>query len=125
MALANNDYNWRMMAGEEIPANSPIMIDTDGKAMIATFDSIATCAVGISPVKVLIGDRVPVIRGGKLGGLSGFAAGAVIYGKSNGTLDDAPAGTPHFVQRMGYIPIEDEATMLIDIQDPVTCVVGS
>lgn len=126
MSLANNDPNWRVKAGAvDLAENSPVCL-VNGLAVLADPGAVATCAVGIVPQAIKAGDRAPVIRAGKLSGLpAGFAAGAPMYLAGDGSIDDAPMGTPHFVQRLGYICEDDVTTMFIDIQPLQSVVVGA
>lgn len=117
MALANNDYNWRLIAAVDLDANIPLCVDGDGKAAIASNETLAEAAVGFSMQAVKAGDRVGVFRGGKLGELSGLTAGDIIYlGVDGALLTVEPTGGGEYIQRLGYVPFEDATTMLIDIQ---------
>ena len=123
MSMVNNDPNWRVTAGvADIAENTPIAL-VAGLAVIADPGAVATCAIGICPQPIKAGDRVPVMRQGKIGGLTGFSGGAVLYLAADGTIDDAPAANPHMTQRLGRVCIEDATTAFIDIQDPTLSVV--
>jgi hypothetical protein len=126
MSMANNDPNWRVkVGGVDLAANSPVSL-VSGLAVLADPGAIATCAIGIVPQAVKAGDMAPVIRQGKLSEIDVvFTAGQTVYLAADGTLTPTPVGTPHFVQRLGYICADDVTTMYIDIQDPGSIVVGA
>lgn len=88
MSLANNDANWRLVAAEDIPENCAVTINGAGKAA----KSNGTNAVGICVQPIKAGERCPVIRHGKLGGLVGFSAGTVLHAQATGLLAAGGAG---------------------------------
>lgn len=104
MSLANNDFNWRLVAAAALLENDCVTINSVGKAAV----SGGTNAVGIVPQAVLSGERAPVIRGGKLGGLSGFSAGARLRCQASGVL--GTAGTNPII---AVVVSEDAATAVI------------
>lgn len=122
MSMVNNDPNWRAAAAADLAENTPVYL-ASGVATIADPGAVATCAVGIVPQAIKSGDRAPVIRQGKIGGLSGFSAGATLYLAADGTIDDAPAANPHFTQRLGYVSADDATVAFIDIQELASIIV--
>jgi hypothetical protein len=122
MSMVNNDPNWRAPAAADLAENTPVYLNA-GIATAANPDAKATCAVGIVPQAIKSGDRAPVIRQGKIGGLTGFSAGATLYLAADGTIDDAPAANPHYTQRLGRVSAEDATVAFIDIEDPDVCAV--
>jgi hypothetical protein len=104
MSLANNDFNWRLVAAVNLVENICVTINSAGKAALAT----GTNVVGIIPQAISSGERAPVIRGGKLGGLSGFAAGNRLRCQGDGTL--ATAGSNPVI---AVVVSEDAATAVI------------
>jgi hypothetical protein len=104
MSLANNDANWRLVAGEALSENNCVTINSAGKAMKAA----GTNAVGIVPQAIGNGERAPVIRHGKLGGLAGFSAGARLRCQADGTLGTAGANPV-----LAVVVSEDAATAVI------------
>jgi hypothetical protein len=104
MSLANNDFNWRLVAATDLAENLCVTINAAGKAAA----SAGTNAVGVLPQAILSGERAPVIRGGKLGGLSGFSAGARLRCQANGTLGTAGANPV-----IAVVVSEDAATAVI------------
>lgn len=104
MSLANNDFNWRLVAAEDIAENHAVTIDGAGKAAL----SDGTDAVGICVQPIIAGERCPVLRGGKLGGLVGFAAGAKLRGQADGSLGTAGANPV-----LAVVVSEDATTAVI------------
>jgi len=104
MSLANNDYNWRLVAATDIAENQAVTVDGAGKAAVAA----AATAVGICPQTIKAGERCPVIRGGKLGGLVGFTAGAKLRVQGTGLLSTVGATTV-----VAIVCSEDVATAVI------------
>lgn len=105
MSLANNDYNWRLVAGEALAENNCVTINAAGKAMKTT---TGLNVVGVVPQAVGNGERAPVIRGGKLGGLVGFSAGARLRPQADATL-----GTAGTTPVLAVVVSEDAATAVI------------
>jgi len=103
LALANNDFNWRLVAAVDIAENQAVIIDANGKAALAT----TTCN-GVVPQAIKAGERAPVIRGGTLGGLSGMSAGARLRVQANSTL-----GTGGANPVIAVVKSEDAATAVI------------
>jgi len=104
MSLANNDYNWRLVAAVNIPENTAVTIDAAGKAALASGSN----AVGIVPQPIVAGERCPVIRGGTLGSLAGYAAGQRVRGQVSGGL-----GTAGTNPVLAVVKSEDAATAVI------------
>lgn len=84
MSVANNDFNWRVVAAEAIEENRVVTLNGAGKAVKG-----GDKPVGIVPQPVASGQRAPVIRGGRIGGLSGFSAGDRLRGQEDGSLGKA------------------------------------
>jgi hypothetical protein len=84
MGLANNDYNWRLVAGEAIPANTAVTISAAGKVVKA--GGATAGVVGIVPQPIAVGERCPVMRGGTIAELVGLAAGARVRYDTAGAL---------------------------------------
>lgn len=125
MSLANNDYNWRLTAAADIAADLPVTVNGAGKVAVASNAAKATCAVGFTFQATKSGDRVPVMRGGKLNTGTARTAGQIVYlGAAGALVTSAPAG-PAFVQRLGYVPAEDLDCIMIDIQPIQTVLVGA
>jgi hypothetical protein len=105
MSLANNDFNWRLVAAEDIDENQCVVINGAGKAAVAD----GTAGVqGIVPQAILSGERAPVIRGGTIGGLVGFSAGAQLRCQGDGTLG---TGGSHPI--LAVVKSEDASTAVI------------
>lgn len=104
MSLANNDYNWRLVAAEAIAENTVVTIDAAGKAAVDD----GTKPVGICVQAIAAGERCPVLRGGKLGGLVGFSAGAKLRGQADGTLGTAGSNAV-----LAVVVSEDATTAVI------------
>jgi len=104
VSLANNDYNWRLVAAADLAENITVHVSTAGKAEVATGQNV----MGIVPQAVKAGERAPVIRGGKLGGLTGFSAGAKLRGQADGTLGTGGANPIYAI-----VVSEDAATAVI------------
>ena len=129
MGMANNDPNWRVVAGEDIDANEVVYIKSDGLAWLAQANSATTLAVGICPQTLKTGQRVPVIRQGTLSEVGGLAgtAGAPVYlsPATAGAMTLTAPASPNKVQRLGIIRYEDTTTMLIDIVDRAVAPTGA
>jgi len=104
MSLANNDFNWRLVAAAALVENQVVTIDAAGKAAV----SDGTKPVGICPQAIASGERAPVIRGGTIGGLSGFSAGQRLRGQGSGVL-----GTGGATPIVAVVKSEDAATAVI------------
>jgi len=104
MSLANNDYNWRLVAAAALPENTVITVDGAGKA--AKFSGTSPLGIVVQPYNA--GERAAIIRGGKLGGLTGFSAGALLRGQADGTL-----GTGGANAILAIVTSEDTATAVI------------
>jgi hypothetical protein len=106
VSLANNDWNWRLVAGAAIAENQAVKVNGAGKAVPA--GGVSGDANGFCPQAIASGERAPIIRGGKLGGLVGFSAGARLRVQADGTL--GTAGTQPIV---AVVVSEDAATAVI------------
>jgi len=104
MGVSNNDFNWRLVAAEDLPENTAVTIDAAGKAAKAG----GTNAVGIIPQAIKAGERAPVIRCGTLSGLVGYAAGQRIRGQASGALGTAGANPV-----LAVVKSEDATTAVI------------
>jgi predicted transcriptional regulator len=113
MGMANNDPNWRAVAGEALLENDAVYIKAaDGLAWKANAagTALTDLAVGFCPQAAAVGARIPVIRQGTLSEIGSAATAGAI------TLTP-PSGAGNRVQRVGYVRYEDVTTMLIDIVD--------
>lgn len=96
MGLKNNDTNYRILAGADIDENAAVYVDSNGYAQPAQSDTVGLAARGIQgicPQPVKSGEPVPVIRAGKVDGLTVAgtpAAGDFIYLAADGTWRDTP-----------------------------------
>jgi len=104
MSLANNDYNWRLVAAAALVENQVVTIDSAGKAAVSN----GAAPVGICPQAIGAGERAPVIRGGTVGGLVGMSAGQRLRGQASGVL-----GTGGANPIIAVVKSEDAATAVI------------
>jgi len=106
MGMSNNDFNWRLVAAEQIPENVGVAVDSAGRAEIS--DGVP--CHGICPQLIRAGERCPVMRGGTVSGLTGFTAGTRLYVKaSDGTLTSVAGDGP----AVAIVKAEDTTTALI------------
>lgn len=102
--MKNTDTNYRVKAGENIPAGSAVYIDASGLAQVAEADNTSV-VWGICPEDVPSGEVVPVMRSGKVEAdllplASGCtpAVGDKLYLTTAGEWDHVAAvGTGYFV----------------------------
>jgi hypothetical protein len=129
MGMANNDPNWRAVAGETLVENDAVYISTDGLAYKAVATAATTCADGICPQDAAVGARIPVIRQGTLSeiGTALGTAGSLVYlsAATAGVFTLTPPATANKVQRLGIVRYEDVTTMFIDICDKAVAPTGS
>lgn len=104
MGVSNNDWNWRLVAAADIPENMTVTVNGAGKAA----PSGGAGVVGICPQPIKAGERTPVIRGGTISGLVGFAAGDRLRAQGDGTLGTAGTGAV-----LAIVKAEDATTAVI------------
>jgi hypothetical protein len=108
MSLTNNDYNWRLVAAVDLAENIGLVLNSAGKAAPALSSASGRPVVGFNVQPLKAGERVPVIRGGKLSGLVGFSAGNLLRLQADATL-----GTAGTTPVLAGVVSEDAATATI------------
>jgi len=103
MGISNNDYNWRLVAAEDIEENRWVEIDNTGRVVKSD-----TKPCGIVPQAVKAGERAPVIRGGTISGLVGFSAGQQLRIQTDGSM-----GTGGSNPKVAVVKSEDATTAVI------------